>query len=292
MRRPLFLAVFMAVALALNLTGVAAAQSLHPGPSQAPYDTEVLFHDGCLGFESKTKPPWCTFGNKHGSYTVVVVGDSHASAIFPAFQRIAADHGNWRLIPLVKIDCPFIDMKIRSAHANSNGVHPYYPTCETWNANVVTRLKKIKPDLVVTMIFKGIFPMNASDDTATKTGQAVGRMLAKVPGQKIVIQDSPYSYRNVPDCVRNHPANHWAYCDIPKYQVMSDGVGKREGAAASVGHGTAMDLTSLFCGGVFPCEVVSPGNILKYRDGHHFTETYAKSLGPAIYSRLDPFIHD
>jgi hypothetical protein len=240
---------------------------------------EKLFHDGCLGYEPDTNPPHCTYGDPNGKFTLALVGDSHTSMLFPAFENIAKKQG-WRLVPLVKINCPFIDMKIKSAH-----FHTYYPACEAWNAKVVKRLRYLKPDLIVTIIFKGIFPMTASDDTPEKTGAAVGRMLAKVPGQKVIMVDTPYSYRNVPDCLRSYSAGH---CAIPKSQVMSDGVVKREKAAADASGGKVLNMTSQICGG-FPCQVVT-GNILMFRDNHHFTETYAWSLGPTIYTQLQPML--
>jgi hypothetical protein len=278
-RTRILFSVLLAGSLFLNFSGTASAQSLRPSPSQAPNDLERLFHDGCLGYEPDTTPPRCVYGDKNGAYTMALVGDSHTSMLFPAFEKIAKDH-HWRLIPLVKINCPFIDMKIKSAH-----FHTYYPACETWNAKVVKRLKNLKPDLVVTIIFKGIFPMRASDDTPEKTGAAVGRMLARVPGQKIVMVDTPYANWNIPNCVSSKPASQ---CAIPRRQVMSDGVVKREEAAANEAAGTVLDMTSQICGG-FPCRVVT-GDILMFRDNHHFTATYARYLGPVIYTSLQPLL--
>jgi hypothetical protein len=279
MRRRVLFSLLLAGVLVSSVAGISSAASLHPSPSAAPNDVERLFRDGCLGYEPDTTPPRCLYGDPDGNFTMALVGDSHTSMLFPAFEQMAKAH-HWRLVPLVKINCPFIDMKIKSAHS-----HTYYPACETWNAKVVRRLKNLKPDLIVTIIFKGIFPMRASDDTPEKTGAAVGRMLAKVPGQKIVMVDTPYANWNIPDCVRSRPASE---CAIPRRQVMSDGVVDREMAAAEVADGKVLDMTSQICGG-FPCRVVT-NDILMFRDNHHFTATYAKYLGPLIYTSLRPML--
>jgi hypothetical protein len=66
--------------------------------------------------------------------------------------------------------------------------------------------------------------------------------------------------------------------------VLSGGVRTRERAAASVAGGKYIDLTDQLCAG-YPCRVVT-GNILEFRDGHHLTNTYGKSLYGIINTAL------
>jgi SGNH domain (fused to AT3 domains) len=275
-RRRAVAGMIVAGLLMLSLSGTAGAASLRPAPSAAPNDVEPLWHDGCLGFETATRPKKsCVFGDRQGTYTIALVGDSHTSALFPGFNKMAKAR-HWRLLVLVKIDCPFIDIPIKSSH----DFQPY-PSCTTWNRRVVAILRKEKPDLTVTIPFRWIFPVNASKATPGREGAAIGRELAKVPGQKVVMVDTPWSDRNVPACLEAHSAQA---CAIPRNQVLSGGVRTRERRAADVAGGIYLDLTHALCGG-FPCRVVSHG-ILKFRDNHHLTATYTRSLGPVIDAAL------
>lgn len=277
-RRFTLLGLLAAGVLTLGLSSTAGATTYRPTPQQAPNDKEILWHDGCLGWDTTTTPrsPDCVFGDPNGSTTVALVGDSHTSDLFPGFNIVAKAH-HWRLVVFVKINCPFLDIAIRSPHV---GQAPY-PQCATWNANVVARLQSIKPDLTVTIPMRYIFPRDSSQDTPAREGAAIGRELAKVPGRRMVIVDTPWSSRDVPTCIESHSP---AYCAIPRSVVLSGGVRTREKKAASVSGGTYVDLTSKICGG-WPCRVVT-GDILMFRDSHHLTATFARSFAPVLDTTL------
>ncbi|MEA2622651.1 MAG: hypothetical protein QOH61_1561 [Chloroflexota bacterium] len=278
-RRQFLSGLALAGLLVMTVASVAGAQTMRPSPSEAPNDRERLFADGCLAYEPDTRPRNdCVYGDPHGSYTLALIGDSHTSAIFPAFDKLGKLH-HWKILPFVKINCPFLDIRIKSAHDFS-----YYPECETWNARVLNKLQSIHPDMTVTLPFRWIFPMSHSQDTPRKEGAAIGRMLAQVPGKRVVMVDTPWSDRDIPTCLKSHTRQ---YCAIPRSQAMTGGVPDRELEAADVGNAYYVNITSTFCPR-FPCPVVTPGGILKYRDWHHFTATYSKSLAPAVYNVLAP----
>ena len=94
------------------------------------------------------------------------------------------------------------------------------------------------------------------------------------------------AYRNVPQCLEAHSRAH---CAIPKYQALSGGVEIREKKAAAVGGATYVNLTSQICDG-FPCRVVTDG-ILMFRDYHHLTATYTRTLGPMVDAALQPILN-
>lgn len=275
-RRAILSSLLVASLLILTLGNTAGAETLRPTPAAAPHDYEKLWHDGCFAFAPATKPqPGCVFGDTAATYKVAIVGDSHTSDFFPAFNKIAKAR-HWRLYTFVKADCPFIDLPIRNAADMSS-----YPQCGQWNTYVLGRLQRLQPDLTITIPFRWIFPLDASQGSPTGTGAAIGRMLAQVPGQKVVIVDSPFSNRDVPSCVAAHGA---AYCAIPRDQVLSGGINVREHKAAEVAGGLYINLTPKICGG-WPCRVVTNG-ILEFRDNHHLTATYTASLTPIVDAAL------
>ena len=56
---------------------------------------------------------------RNGAITVALVGDSHAAHWFPALNVIAKERG-WRLVPLTKFSCVFVDLPIWSPNLNRN----------------------------------------------------------------------------------------------------------------------------------------------------------------------------
>lgn len=275
------LLVVLVLAILASATPVAAITAIAPAalsPAQAPTDRERIWTNGCLGWESATVPRTCVYGSTSSSFTLALVGDSHASHLFAGFERLAKQRG-WRLVLFLKVSCPFLDIRIRNYLLDRE-----YTECATWNRNVLARLKKLKPDLTVTVAFRGIHPMDASRDTSTKEGAAIGRMLAQVPGRRAIIVDTPWSDRDIPDCLIGHPTRPDA-CRIPESQVLGVGVRTRERVAADVGGATYLDLTKAICAG-FPCRVVR-NDVVMFRDKHHLTNTFAATLRDSLGAALD-----
>jgi hypothetical protein len=269
----------LAVLLVLSMGSAAGAQGYTPSLSRAPDDTERLWRDGCVAFEVQTVPRDCVYGDRTSQYTVALVGDSHTSAIFPAVRKVARAR-HWKLFVYVKINCPFLDIPIDSAHD-----HEPYPQCAAWDGNVQAALLKLHPNLTITLPFRWIFPVNAAQATPAKEGAAIGRELAPLSGQKVIFVDTPWSDRDAPACLAAHAQSA---CAIPKSQVWSGGVETREGAAARTAGGSWIDLTSEICD-VYPCPVVTDG-IVMFRDNHHLTATYARWLAPMVDAALQKVI--
>ncbi len=282
-RRSQLPALVILIALVVGSAPVAAMAPVAPSasltPDEAPYDRERLWSNGCIAVESRTTPPrTCVFGLASSSFTLALVGDSHASHLFAGFERLAKQRG-WRLEVFTKVSCPFLDIPVRNRFSGKE-----YTQCATWNRNVLARLKSIRPDLTVTVAFRGIQPMDPSRDTPYREGAAIGRMLKQVPGRRAIIVDSPWSERNIPDCLTANPA-HPERCRIPASQVLTAGVRIREQAAADVGNATYLDLTPAICAG-YPCRVIRRG-VVMFRDQHHLTNTYAAALRDPLGAALD-----
>jgi len=277
---PILIVLIALVGGSLPVAAVApVAPSATLSPQDAPGDRERLWATGCIAAESRTAPPrHCVFGRTSSGFTLALVGDSHASHLFAGFERLAKQRG-WRLEVFTKVSCPFLDIPVRNFFSGEE-----YTECATWNRNVLARLKAIRPDLTVTVAFRGIRPMDPAKDTPTREGAAIGRMLKQVPGRRAIIVDSPWSERNIPECLRANPTRP-ERCRIPASEVLVAGVQTRERAAADVGNATYLDLTTTICAG-FPCRVVRKG-VVMFRDTHHLTNTYAAALRDSLGIALD-----
>ena len=252
--------------------------------AKAANDTEALWHDNCLAWAANTAPNTsCVFGNAHGSYTVALVGDSHASALFPGVNEVAKAHG-WKLIPYVKINCQFLDLK-----TGYYGPPTYaYPECDKWNSAVIGRLQKYPVDLVILSMSRWIALPNPGQETVATETAAVVRMIQKIPASTkvVIIQDPPLPGVNldVPQCLLK-TLSDYRRCNFTQARGFGSGMGLREqGASQATGAGL-IDLTQSICPGTADCPAVI-NNMVVWRDTHHLTATFSATLGPAIDEQL------
>ena len=257
---------------------IALPADVRPSVWKAPEDEELLRRNGCLEAESATVPRRCVFGDKSGKRVMVLLGDSHASHWFPALNKVAKAHG-WRLETFVKVSCPFTDMPVRNLRLKRT-----YRECEQFNENTVAALRKLKPDLVVTAQFRFQYPVRSEDESDAAQGAAIARMLERVPGAKAIIADVPFPSHDVPACLSKH-LKDVRPCAVASFRRSSGGSPARERIAAKRSGAKLINLGRRICGGPGDCPVVSEGMIL-YRDEHHLTATYARSLAPALERKL------
>jgi hypothetical protein len=253
-----------------------------PSLGDARKDTESLFRDGCVAQVPVIKPPDCVYGDPDGKLTVALVGDSHAGQWFPAFEALAVERG-WRLVPYVKLSCPFIDMPVEHLTQKRE-----YTECAAWRAEVIKDLAEQQPDIVVvTMSHRGIFPTAPADRSLQSQGEAIGRAMARLPGQRLVMIDTLRTSTDIPACIAANPADVRP-CAISRKTGMTDYFGVRERIAAEVSGAGIIDLLYAICAGM-PCQVMRDGMIV-YRDNHHLTATFAASLAPALEAALQRYV--
>ena len=262
--------------------------NLRPALGQAATDYEQDWRDNCLGWKASTSPivsSKCVYGNKSGSYTVALVGDSHASALFPGVNVVAKAHG-WKLIPYMKIDCSFLDFPDLVYHGPPEVP---YPECMSWNDNIIAKLKANPPDLIIVSQSRWIFTASDAEGTIYQQSQAFIRELQKLPDSSklVIIQDPPLPTAfKVPECLSTQ-LNDYRKCTYARRTGYGSAMGQREQAAAKATGAGLIDLTAQICPGGTndPCPTVQNGMIM-WRDEHHLTATYAASLAPYIDAQL------
>jgi peptidoglycan/LPS O-acetylase OafA/YrhL len=259
-----------------------AVAGLRPSLGKVTKDYEQPWHDGCLGFDPATSPKsGCVYGNTSGKYTVVLLGDSHGSAIFPGVNQVAKAHG-WKLVPYLKINCPFTDIRMIEFNRKNE-----YTECETWNLNVVSKLNKNPPNLLIISESRWFYPVSGND-SAGADGAALARMIKKVPAatRVVILQDPPLPgiSDKAPTCLSANQSDY-RKCNYSRSRGFSSSMGTREQAAAAATGAGLIDLTATICPGTGSCPIVQNG-IIMWRDEQHLTATYATTLGPAIDIQL------
>ena len=249
-----------------------------PSLLAAGTDAETLEADGCLLGQPQTKPPNCAYANKKGTFTLALVGDSHAAHWFPAILAVANARG-WRLVPFIKLSCRFMDMPLYS-----HWYQRMYTECDTWRKLVVAKLKTLKPDLVIEASIRDRVTTDATDPDQVHQGQAMARLLQQVPGAKALIVDTPISKYNVPSCLSSNRSDVRP-CETTRSFALGPSPGVVEKTAADILGATLIDMTPLICPAGDTCPVVIDGMIV-YRDSQHMTATFAASMWGSIDDRL------
>ncbi len=268
---------------ASGATPLAAVTSMTPAGARA--DKEVLWTNGCYAWERTTRlSKTCAFGATGSSRVIALVGDSHAAHLFPAFAKIAKAQG-WKLYVMVKVSCPFIDAKVSNL-----ALGRVYTECATWNAWVVNRLNRIKPDLVVVSMSRfAIHPAQSGLSTWSAKGTAVGREINKIASgiSTALVVDTIDGGRDIPGCLAAHRSDIRA-CAITKTRALSGSLGTLERYAGLKSRSTVINLTSAYCSS-WPCLPVRNRAIM-FRDSRHLTETFARTLSTALTPRLTPLM--
>jgi peptidoglycan/LPS O-acetylase OafA/YrhL len=262
-------------------SGLPLPADVRPSLKLARTDEERILPDGCVTSLEGTRPASCVYGDPAGKVTVALVGDSHASHWFPALNVLANEHG-WRLIPYVKVSCPFVDGPVLNPFTKTE-----YVECETWRTSAIEAINRAHPDLVVVATaYLAIYPVDRDRRPQTE-GAAMAREIGKLNAPAAIIVDNPRTAVDIPACLSSHPADVNA-CAIPRAAGFPAPFGILERVAAEASGSALVDLTATICPSM-PCPVVRDGMIL-YRDGNHLTATFVRSLADRFAAVLLPLL--
>ena len=250
---------------------------IRPSLEDARDDKERIIRDGCFMSLKGSEPPDCVYGNPEGTFTVALVGDSHAAHWFPAIEAIA-DANGWRLLIFTKASCVFVDLPIYSPILKRQ-----YTECEAWRPQVVQRLIEEQPDLTIVSSDRWLPTSVTRDSDLKRQGQAMARLLNQIPGAKAIIGDTPASRVDVPVCLSRNTGDI-SRCATSRIEAFGRQKLVREKAAAAASDATVVDLSDAICPGD-PCQAVV-GEYIVQRDDHHLTATFARSLAGRLESAL------
>jgi peptidoglycan/LPS O-acetylase OafA/YrhL len=260
-----------------------------PGALQASNDNPAIYADGCHLSETNSTVKQCVYGDRDGQFTVALVGDSHAAQWLPALTRVAVKYG-WRIEAYTKSSCTLADVLTT---ISLTGSEPY-DSCTDWNRNMMQALTgDEKPDVLVTSSFSHVAVIDGARQSKAQSIRAVGAGLhrswseladAGVPVVSIV--DTPDMGIAIPECVSEN-STKLLRCAVDRDTAMK-GVGQIEKLGA---HGLPsarlIALTSMIC----PEKLCAPviGNVLVWRDAHHLTASYSRSLSVALGDAMTGF---
>ena len=267
--------------LAAGANTTAAPSNLTPALSVATKALPVIVTNGChLQHPGVWRKP-CIYGDTTSSTSVVLFGDSHAAAWFPALNTISQQQ-HWRLIDVTKAGCP-------AAETNIDYAGSIYTNCTIWRQNAERYIANLHPALVIVTWARYIGEPEARPLSGVPTGYgsiwqdgvaAIFRFLHHNASHVLFISDGPTLGPWAPDCISGHlsdvrpcMSSLGAATRLPEVKAQELALAKREQISS-------VDPTPWFCTPSV-CPVIV-GNILLYRDNEHMTPQWSKFIAPVV----------
>ncbi|MHA6969264.1 acyltransferase family protein [Glutamicibacter bergerei] len=243
-----------------------------PVPATAEDDQPDLGE--CVQDPQSTQIKECEFGSKNASFTVALVGDSHAAHWFEALAEHAKERG-WKVVTYLKNSCPFSATE-RTAERDG-GIN-----CAEANKQTLERLKS-RDDInaVVAANWAGAsFVADAAQGYAQQWSKLED---AGLPVYAVVDTPRPPKDEYARDCVEEHSAEPEA-CSFDKAVAFESGDVTKQ-AAKHEPRVKVLDFSDQFCIDERCPSVI--GNVLVYRDKHHISDTYMRTLATVFGERLE-----
>jgi hypothetical protein len=184
-----------------------------------------------------------------------------------------------------------VDVPVTSAEYHARAVD-----CDEWRANAVARILALRPPLVVIANYS----RNVGADhegrpivTPASDWQAgLSALLSRLSTGRIatlILLDNPAATQDVPTCVSRalHEGRSAAACGFSVTAATRRDLGfyaAERAAAAAFADASVLDMTPFIC----PAERcdIAPHAVPRYRDRHHLTATFSRSLAPRIHDHL------
>ncbi|MCL3838755.1 SGNH hydrolase domain-containing protein [Aeromicrobium duanguangcaii] len=219
----------------------------------------------------------CTFGKRaRGRPHVVVVGDSHARALLPAFVAMA-QAGHLSLEAQMRASCSWTTSNVK--HPDKTRIGP----CKTYRKNLQRWLLRRASSIDIIVTTGYIRQIDGGASSQVRKMRGVWRPLIKRGVRIVAVSDNPRLTRDPQSCLRKHGARKGARkCGVS----TSTGLARDPFllTAKKTRRATALDLRSRFCRKGFCPAVVGGVNV--YRDTTHITVTYSKTLAPVLTARF------
>ncbi len=243
----------------------------NPTLGAAAGDVAALNRAGCQQSLTGFKLIVCVRGDTGGRRTALLAGGSHATHLYPPVNRIARERG-WRLLTAVKAGCRLdLDQVFTSSTRDRS--------CKAWLDALVARIKRDPPYVFITT---GTIT-STSGERLPSGYIRLWRLLNRLGVKVIAIRDTPRTTFDRVTCLRDHP-RHPEACEIVRDASLdaTSPLVRREDELP--GNVVAVDLTEAVCTDTI-CPAVS-GSYVMYRDRHHFTATFARTLTSPLRAQI------
>lgn len=261
--------------------------NLTPPLTEASKAVSLIVSNGCSLQDAGTRSKPCVYGDTGSHTSVVLFGDSHAAAWFPALNTISKLQ-HWRLVDLTKAGCPAAAVAVRR-HDEP------YRNCTAWRRNSEQQIAAMDPALVVITTSRyvgGAKPLSGVPTGYGNTWEngmaATFRALHRSAHRVLFISDVPRLAQSAPDCVSGHLSDVRP-CTTPRRVALYYPKAKAQDLALARRYQIdSIDPTAWFCTPT-RCPVIV-GNILLYRDDAHMVPAWSRFIAPVLAHALLPIM--
>lgn len=257
-------------------TAVKPGTPIQPSPGVAKNDKSKPFVDKCHQDQRRSDIVACSYGNDRSpARTIALVGGSHSAHWLEALEQLAHQYG-WRVLNITKSACPF--------EINAQRKQP----CIEWNENIIGYLEQLKPDVVFTTStrpYRGAPLAGSMEKQREIIPQGYLQQWARLAEKGltvVAVRDNPWLGTDIPECVERHSADVLK-CSRRRTDVLDDfdPSSRLDPKPSNVAF---IDLTDRFCDPERCLAVV--GNLVVYKDKHHMTATFSRSLALPLGERM------
>jgi len=239
-----------------------------PRPEKARKDVPSAYAKKCHQEQRRTEVLSCDYGDPNSKIKIVMLGDSHATHWFPAFEKIATTRSVY-FRGVAKSACLFSLEPVYNATLKRP-----YTECAEWSHNVIAWIARERPDVVLISQSPG-YPM-----AAVKGMTEAWTKLIEMNLPVRAVLTTPWMPFEPSKCAEESP--NWTVDCVPvRSTVFRPDLTRAAAEALKV---PTWDFSDYFC---LPqhCPIVA-GGVFVYRDRHHMTATFAKSLVEPIENNL------
>lgn len=246
-------------------------------------DTPEIYRMPCDGWYHHARIDPCTFGVPGAEKTVVMLGDSIGAQWFSSVPEIFPEP-EWLTVVLTKSSCPFVDEDVFYRR-----IGKIYDICKEWREAVLDLLAANKPDVIV------VGNASSYDFNTSQWIEGSARVFERLSAAAelvIVIPGTPSLGFDGPGCIARHgsaaeigqiPAGACAsvmpVMEVTKYLSQ---------AADRYPNVHVLDLNDLVCPAGL-CQAVNQSGVAVFRDSQHLSDTFVRSVIPAIRQRINTF---
>lgn len=224
----------------------------------------------------------CVFGDMDSDVEVFLVGGSHAEQYSSALDYLGREMG-FKLVPLTRVGCPIElgdELSVK-------------PECAEWSKHAVQRIIDADPALVVSNSTRPGQPFGHGPDAVPPGYKAFWDELAKHEIPFVGFRDNPWGFDDegngleLDEC---YVATKDALGCGMRFEEVYESYDPGAAVLSEYQNMLAVDTSKWFCNDAGDCPVVI-GNVMVYRDMHHFTKAFADSMIPLIRDIITPILN-
>ncbi|WP_201830591.1 acyltransferase family protein [Microvirga zambiensis] len=239
-----------------------------PQPAMARKDVPAAYASKCHQNQSRTEVLSCDYGDPKSKLKIVMLGDSHATHWFPTFEEMARRQSVF-FRGVAKSACLFSLEAVYSPTLKRP-----YSECAEWSKNVLAWLARERPDVVL-ISQSPAYPASVVEGM----GNAWQRLL-DIGLNVQAVASTPWLQFEPGKCFATN--ENWQGACIPdRASVFRPDLTL---AAAQRLKVPSLDFSEHFCRAT-SCPTII-GGVFVYRDSHHMTATFARTLVESMESKL------